>query len=111
MSPPFRQLTTGELKDQDSIIRGDAPDIVWVGLGTPKQDYEAQRLASESGFVAIAVGAAFDFSAGTKREAPVWMRNLAIEWVYRFMSEPQRLWRRYIIGNAVFLFAVLNRRN
>lgn len=83
-------------------------DIVWVGLGTPKQDFEVKRLA-HAGFTAAAVGAAFDFSAGTKREAPEWMTRVSLEWLYRFASEPARLWRRYLIGNIVFLIAVARR--
>lgn len=108
-SPPFRQLDSAEQDDQDRRIRACNPHIVWVGLGTPKQDLEAARLA-EAGFLAVAVGAAFDFSAGTKREAPAWIRNVSMEWFFRLMSEPRRLWRRYLVGNAVFLAAVWQRR-
>lgn len=106
-SPPFRPLTSDELADQDALIRNSGADIVWVGLGTPKQDHEVERLARELGSVACAVGAAFDFTAGTKREAPSWMTRLGLEWLYRLSSEPRRLWRRYLIGNVVFLTAVL----
>jgi N-acetylglucosaminyldiphosphoundecaprenol N-acetyl-beta-D-mannosaminyltransferase len=108
-SPPFRRLDPAEQAEQDRRIRACNPHIVWVGLGTPKQDLEAARLAG-AGFLAVAVGAAFDFSAGTKREAPPWVRNVSMEWLYRLMSEPRRLWRRYLVGNAVFLAAVWQRR-
>lgn len=109
-SPPFRVLTVEEKQDQDARIRELSPDIVWVGLGTPKQDFEAQRLGGV-GFLAVAVGAAFDFSAGTKREAPGWMRRVSIEWMYRLATEPRRLWRRYLFGNVRFLKTAWRQRN
>lgn len=105
-SPPFRTLNAEDLDKQDAIIASATPHIVWVGLGTPKQDLEVRRLARDRGYMAIAVGAAFDFSAGTKREAPRWIGRMGFEWLYRFASEPRRLWRRYLIGNLVFLRAV-----
>lgn len=110
MSPPFREMSLQDYAEQDEIIGRANPDVVWVGLGTPKQDFEAQRLASEGNFVAIAVGAAFDFSAGTKREAPGWVSAVGAEWLFRFASEPKRLWRRYLIGNIVFLYSLVRRR-
>lgn len=105
-SPPFRPLTELDIEYQDTQILTADADIVWVGLGTPKQDLEARRLARDKGLYAIAVGAAFDFSAGTKKEAPRWVGHLGFEWFYRFASEPRRLWRRYLIGNFVFVRAV-----
>lgn len=102
-SPPYRPLSQHELELQDRRISATAPDIVWVGLGTPKQDWEAQRLASSIGATTIAVGAAFDFAAGTVREAPQWIRTIGFEWFFRLCSQPKRLWRRYLIGNFQFL--------
>jgi N-acetylglucosaminyldiphosphoundecaprenol N-acetyl-beta-D-mannosaminyltransferase len=102
-SPPFRELTRLELRQQDEAILRTAPDIVWVGLGTPKQDREAFRLQQSIGVNTAAVGAAFDFLAGTKREAPSWVRRLGFEWLFRFGTEPRRLWRRYLIGNSRFV--------
>lgn len=109
LSPAFRSLTQSEIEQQDLIIRATSPDIVWVGLGTPKQDFEARRLARENGFLSIAIGAAFDFSAGTKRESPAWINRLGAEWIYRFASEPRRLWRRYFFGNFIFLWSITKR--
>lgn len=103
LSPEFRELTSDELAQQDEAIRQCQPDIVWVGLGTPKQDFEASRLAGQ-GFTAVAVGAAFDFSAGTKKLAPLWMRRTGLEWLHRLLTEPRRLWKRYLWGNTVFLY-------
>lgn len=105
-SPPFRELTAGEYAAQDARILSSGADIVWVGLGTPKQDFEARRLAEATGLVAVAVGAAFDFTAGTLREAPDWMKKLGCEWLFRLVSEPRRLWKRYLIGNLTFIKAV-----
>lgn len=102
-SPPFRPMTSEEVRFQDSLIKNSHADIVWVGLGTPKQDFEAHRIAESTGVVAAAVGAAFDFSAGSKRVASPWMTSLGLEWLFRLLTEPRRLWKRYLIGNLVFL--------
>lgn len=110
LSPPFRASTEAEVKERDATLMSSLPHIVWVGLGTPKQDFEARRLARDCSVVAVAVGAAFDFSAGTKREAPPWVRTIGAEWLYRLAAEPRRLWRRYLIGNLVFVWAVVRPR-
>jgi N-acetylglucosaminyldiphosphoundecaprenol N-acetyl-beta-D-mannosaminyltransferase len=104
-SPAFRVLSGEELAAQDSRIRESGADIVWVGLGTPKQDFEAQRIVGSLPVVAIAVGAAFDFAAGTLEPAPAWITTVGLEWAYRFSREPKRLWRRYLFGNVRFLKA------
>lgn len=104
-SPPFRELTRREQCEQDARIRMSGAQIVWVGLGTPKQDWEVQRLASQLPVVALAVGAAFDFLAGTKPQAPVWMQRTGTEWAYRLAREPRRLVKRYMWGNPRFLMA------
>lgn len=106
-SPPFRAMTDDEQRLQDETIVDSRPDIVWVGLGTPKQDYEADRIVQCTGISAAAVGAAFDFTAGTKPEAPGWMRALYVEWLFRLSTEPRRLWRRYLVGNVRFVAAVV----
>ncbi|MEG9247432.1 WecB/TagA/CpsF family glycosyltransferase [Arthrobacter sp. Soc17.1.1.1] len=106
-SPPFRPLTDEELAVQDDAIQSSGADIVWVGLGTPKQDLEVSRLAKSLPIVAVAIGAAFDFSAGTKREAPAWLSPLGLEWTFRLITEPRRLWRRYLFGNVGFILACL----
>ena len=109
-SPPFRDLTGPEQADQMARIESSAADIVWVGLGTPKQDIECARMAAESKRVFVAVGAAFDFAAGTKAEAAPWMQNNGLEWMHRLSQEPGRLWKRYLFGNARFVRATLQRR-
>lgn len=104
-SPEFRPLTFEEQRQQDRRIRDSGAEIVWVGLGTPKQDIEVARLASTVSALPIAIGAAFDFVAGTKTEAPEWMTRMGLEWVFRLLTEPRRLWRRYLVGNLVFIRA------
>jgi N-acetylglucosaminyldiphosphoundecaprenol N-acetyl-beta-D-mannosaminyltransferase len=105
-SPPFRPLSVRELHDQERDMLASGADIVWVGLGTPKQDVHAAALASGLPVVCAAVGAAFDFVAGHKRRAPHWMRSSGLEWIFRLICEPRRLWRRYLFGNARFLWGV-----
>lgn len=109
-SPPFRELSSTEVADQDQRVRSSGASIVWVGLGTPKQDYEVARIASSLPVMAVAVGAAFDFIAGTKKQAPNWMQKSGTEWAFRFASEPRRLWRRYLWGNPRFVVAALRHR-
>ena len=104
-SPPFRALSDAEVAEQDARIRGSGATIVWVGLGTPKQDWEVARIADSVPIVAMAVGAAFDFLAGAKPQAPTWMQKSGTEWAFRFASEPKRLARRYLWGNPRFLLA------
>jgi N-acetylglucosaminyldiphosphoundecaprenol N-acetyl-beta-D-mannosaminyltransferase len=110
-SPPFRDLTDRECEEQIQRITESRAQIVWVGLGTPKQDFETIRLARRIPVVFVAVGAAFDFVAGNKHEAPMWMQRAGMEWFHRLISEPRRLWRRYLFGNARFLKAVIRHRN
>lgn len=102
-SPPFRPLTAEELVEQDTGLRTSGAHVVWVGLGTPKQDVEALRIVASTGITAVAVGAAFDFTAGTKPIAPAWMRASHLEWLFRLATEPGRLWKRYLIGNTQFI--------
>ncbi len=106
-SPPFRTASYDELRARDQRIAASGATIVWVGLGTPKQDAEVQRLAASLPVVAMAVGAAFDFLAGTKPQAPLWMQRSGTEWAFRLASEPRRLGRRYVWGNSVFAIEAL----
>lgn len=107
-SPPFRGLTALELNEQDNFILKANPDVIWVGLGTPKQDYEAKRLTHKHKVTAIAIGAAFDFSAGTVPKCPSLISSLGLEWLFRLFTEPKRLWKRYLIGNPRFIRSVIN---
>ena len=106
-SPPYRPLTAAEEDAMVARICGSEAQVVWVGLGTPKQDVFVDRFRGRIGVPLVAVGAAFDFLAGTKRMAPRWMQQRGLEWLYRLASEPRRLWRRYLVGNTVFLWRAL----
>lgn len=105
-SPPFRELTDLESAAMVQRIRAARADIVWVGLGTPRQDHFVARHAQTLQSTLVAVGAAFDFHAGHKRQAPAWMQRTGLEWCFRLLAEPRRLWRRYFVGNPVFLFGI-----
>ncbi len=105
-SPPFRAPTKGELAERDRRIAESGATLVWVGLGTPKQDTEVRRLADSLPITALAVGAAFDFLAGTVSQAPEWMQRSGLEWTYRLAQEPKRLGKRYLWGNPRFLLSV-----
>ena len=85
-------------------------DVVWVALGTPKQDFVANEIAARTGLVVLAVGAAFDFASGSVQEAPAALQRAGLEWAYRFSKEPRRMWRRYLLGNLLFLRALLLNR-
>jgi N-acetylglucosaminyldiphosphoundecaprenol N-acetyl-beta-D-mannosaminyltransferase len=102
-SPPFRPITEAEEAALAERVTRARPHVVWVGLGTPHQDLFADCMRDRLGTTLVAVGAAFDFIAGAKRQAPAWMQNHGLEWAFRLSTEPRRLWRRYLIGNAVFL--------
>jgi N-acetylglucosaminyldiphosphoundecaprenol N-acetyl-beta-D-mannosaminyltransferase len=104
-APPFRALSSQEDEECVAAINRAAPDILWVCLGCPKQErwmYEHRdRLAVP---VVVGVGQAFDIHAGNLRQAPAWMREHGLEWLFRLCLEPRRLWRRYLFSNTQFLF-------
>lgn len=106
-APPFRPLTQLETEGLLRRLESVRPDLVWVGLGTPKQDEfaEGMKRLFPAGFVAV--GAAFDFAAGTKPEAPSWLHGTGLEWLHRLATEPRRLWRRYLLGNTVFVLGAI----
>lgn len=109
-SPPFRQASAEEFVERDKRIIESGATLVWVGLGTPKQDQEVRRLADSVPVMAVAVGAAFDFFAGTKPQAPAWIQRAGLEWAFRLATEPRRLARRYLWGNPRFVIAAIRRR-
>jgi N-acetylglucosaminyldiphosphoundecaprenol N-acetyl-beta-D-mannosaminyltransferase len=101
--PPFRALTFEEEQRVVEEIRASGARIVFVGLGTPKQEQWMVRQRESLGAVMLGVGAAFDFIAGQKKQAPAWMQKRGLEWVFRLATEPRRLWRRYLYSNPRFL--------
>lgn len=103
-TPPFRPA--GAMEDSEVVqsINAAAADIVWVGLGTPKQDlWVGLHRPVLQAPVLIAIGAAFDFHAGLLKQAPRWMQNSGLEWLFRLWQEPRRLGRRYLVYNPIFL--------
>lgn len=106
-SPPYRELTSDEEDELVTRVRSSGAQVLWVGLGTPKQDRFVDAFAARMGMPVVAVGAAFDFIAGAKKMAPAWMQRRGLEWLFRLISEPRRLWRRYLVGNALFLYGAL----
>lgn len=104
-APPFRPLTAEEDEEVVRRINAAAPDVVFVGLGCPKQErWMAAHRGRLRAAVLIGVGAAFDFHTGRVRQAPRWMMRLGLEWAFRLSQEPRRLWRRYLVYNALFVF-------
>jgi N-acetylglucosaminyldiphosphoundecaprenol N-acetyl-beta-D-mannosaminyltransferase len=102
--PPFRPLQAAELAALQETIRLARPDVVWVGLSTPKQErFMAEHLSKLDVTLMFGVGAAFDFLAGKVRQAPRWMQRSGLEWLFRLCSEPRRLWKRYFKNNPLFV--------
>lgn len=103
-SPPFRPLTEEEDAAAVAAINEARPDFVWVGLGAPKQE---RWMAAHQGRVhalMLGVGAAFDYEAGNIRRAPRWMQRCNLEWLYRLLQDPTRLFKRYFVTNTKFLW-------
>jgi N-acetylglucosaminyldiphosphoundecaprenol N-acetyl-beta-D-mannosaminyltransferase len=108
-SPPFRALSDAELRALAARLKRAKANLLWVGLGAPKQEKIMRRLAGlDAPATMIGVGAAFDYYAGTKKEAPRWMMAASLEWLYRLGSEPRRLWKRYLGTNPLFLALLLS---
>jgi N-acetylglucosaminyldiphosphoundecaprenol N-acetyl-beta-D-mannosaminyltransferase len=104
-TPPFRALTEDEDRAIINQINASGADIVWVGLSTPKQEkWMARHLGRLHAPVMVGVGAAFDFHAGLKKQAPKFMQRTGLEWFFRLCTEPKRLWKRYAINNPLFCF-------
>jgi len=109
--PPFRPLTQDEDERLVDAINAAHPDIVWVGLSTPKQErWMSAHVGRLRAPVLVGVGAAFDFHAGVKRQAPRWMQRSGLEWSFRLATEPRRLWRRYLVNNPSFVWQVTRAR-
>ena len=97
-SPPFGPIPHDEDKKIVDRINVLSPDIIWIGISTPKQErWMASHIDLLNASVIIGVGAAFDFLSGTKHQAPRWMQRYGLEWLFRLFNEPKRLWRRYIL--------------
>jgi N-acetylglucosaminyldiphosphoundecaprenol N-acetyl-beta-D-mannosaminyltransferase len=103
-TPPFRPLNQAEQTSLQQTIARLRPDIVWVGLSTPKQErFMAEYLPRLDCTLMIGVGAAFDFHTGRLKDSPQWVKRLGLQWLHRLVQEPTRLWKRYLINNPIFL--------
>ncbi len=106
-TPPFRPLNAEEENALQAQIHATRPDIVWVGLSTPKQEkFMAEFLPKLDATLMIGVGAAFDFHAGRARQAPRWMQHSGLEWLFRLACEPRRLAKRYLKNNPLFAWKI-----
>ena len=109
--PPFRALTAAEEDEVAERINRAAPDIVWVGLSTPSQELWMARFRPRlEAPVLIGVGAAFDYNTGQVRRAPPWMQKSGLEWLFRLVQEPKRLWKRYARNNPLFVYYLICQR-
>jgi len=102
-SPPYRELNAEEDEDIVKRINESGAAILFVGLGCPKQEAWMAEHHNRVNSVMLGVGAAFDFHAGAKPQAPVWMQGIGLEWLFRLVTEPRRLWRRYLYHNTRFV--------
>ena len=112
-SPPFK----AEFSDEDNqamiqAINAADPDLLWIGMSAPKQEKWAYEHWAELDIHCHCgtIGAVFDFYAGTVRRAPQWWQEHSLEWLYRLLQEPKRMWRRYLLGNPLFLWNVLKEK-
>ena len=106
-TPPFRPLKCAEEAELIAAVRQSRPDIIWVGLSTPKQErFMAQFLHRLDTSLMVGVGAAFDIHAGLLADAPAWMKSCGLQWLHRLWKEPRRLWRRYLSNNPRFLWEI-----
>lgn len=111
VSPPFKELAPGEIEKDIADINTSRADILWVGLGCPKQEVWMQEHRDALDVpVILGVGQAFDILAGAKKRAPRWMQEAGLEWLFRLMQEPKRLWKRYTINNIFFVMVLLLQR-
>jgi N-acetylglucosaminyldiphosphoundecaprenol N-acetyl-beta-D-mannosaminyltransferase len=105
-APPFAPLDADLVSACLKALEGKEPHIVWVGMGSPKQDFIAAEIVAALDIPSAGVGAAFDFISGAVAEAPKWVQTVGLEWFFRLISDPKRLWKRYLVGNVRFLLMV-----
>jgi N-acetylglucosaminyldiphosphoundecaprenol N-acetyl-beta-D-mannosaminyltransferase len=103
-SPPFRPMTATEEEDLAATLRLLQPDVIWVGLSTPKQEqFMARYLPMLDTKLMIGVGAAFLFHTGAIKDSPRWVKHIGLQWLHRLWQEPSRLWKRYVLNNPLFV--------
>jgi N-acetylglucosaminyldiphosphoundecaprenol N-acetyl-beta-D-mannosaminyltransferase len=107
-TPPFRNLTQGEESNLLKDVQNAKPDILWVGMSTPKQECFMAEYVDRLGVpLLVGVGAAFDFHTGRMNEAPAWMKRTGLQWLHRLAQDPRRLWRRYLLNNPKFIWRIV----
>jgi N-acetylglucosaminyldiphosphoundecaprenol N-acetyl-beta-D-mannosaminyltransferase len=107
-TPPFRPLSSLEESELAQLIAVAKPDILWIGLSTPKQErFMAEHIGKLEVRLMVGVGAAFDIHTGGIRDAPAWIKRCGLQWLHRLCQEPRRLWHRYLINNPRFIWRVL----
>lgn len=102
-APPFRPLTPEEDAAVIERVNKSGAGLMFIGIGCPKQEHFAFEHRHSIRAVQLCVGAAFDFHAGVKKMAPAWMQKRGLEWLYRLISEPGRLWKRYLVTNSIYV--------
>ncbi|MFH0909281.1 MAG: WecB/TagA/CpsF family glycosyltransferase [bacterium] len=106
-TPPFRPLNPEEEEQLRSLVASTKPDVIWVGLSTPKQEtFMASHLEGMDVKVMVGVGAAFDIHTGRIKDAPAWVKRSGLQWLHRLCQEPGRLWKRYLVNNPLFLLKI-----
>lgn len=106
-TPPLRALSTSEFADLQQTLARLSPDVIWVGLSTPKQErFMANSINRLSCKLMIGVGAAFDIHTGRVKDAPNWVKQAGLQWLHRLYQEPSRLWKRYLLNNSAFLLRI-----
>lgn len=106
-APPFRELTEEEDQQVIAQINRAQPDFIWVGLGAPKQERWMYAHRDRVHGLMIGVGAGFDYYAGNIKRAPLWMQKCSLEWLYRLLQDPKRLFKRYLVTNTKFLYLMV----
>ena len=107
----FRDMTKEEEDELAQRINATNPDFVWVALGAPRQELFCNRMENRINGLMVGVGGAFNVLAGIVPEAPRWMQNLSLEWLYRFLQEPRRLFKRYAVTNTKFIWYLITKKN
>jgi exopolysaccharide biosynthesis WecB/TagA/CpsF family protein len=108
-APPFRPLTPEEDAAVINRVNASGAGLMFIGIGCPKQEHYAFEHRHSIRAVQLCVGAAFDFHAGVKKMAPAWMQKRGLEWLYRLVSEPGRLWKRYLVTNSIYVMMFLKK--
>lgn len=110
-SPPYRKLSPEEDKKIISLMNRAGADIIWIGLGAPRQEIFMYKHQGKVDGLMAGVGAGFDFQAEAVKRAPLWMQKLSLEWLFRLLTDPKRLAKRYLITNTKFLWYCLKNKS